>query len=79
MHTAGLALFLYAAAIANSHQALTAKAAVKLQAQTVTVTSPDPAPPHPLTPRTPPPERPPDSVLRAVLEVVKAAFVSHGH
>ena len=40
---------------------------------------PDPAPPHPLTPRTPPPERPPDSVLRAVLEVAKAAFVSHGH
>jgi hypothetical protein len=78
MHTAGLALFLYAAAIANSQQALVAKAPVTLQAQT-TVTSPDPAPPHALAPRVPPQERPPDSALRFVLEIAKAAFVSHGH
>ncbi|MEA2163043.1 MAG: hypothetical protein QOK37_1170 [Thermoanaerobaculia bacterium] len=75
MHSIGLALFLYAAT-ANSHQALTMNTAVIRQAD---VTSPDPAPPHPLTPRTPPVERPPDSVLRAVLEVAKAAFNSHGH
>ena len=80
MHAAGLALFLYAATMIvpqTQEAALTAPPAAI--AATQTVTSPDHAPPHPLTPRVPPVERPPDSLLRIVLEVAKVALQSHGH
>ncbi len=78
MLTIGLALFLYTAA-ANTQMPIALTHPPRVIAQAANVTSPDHAPPHPLEPRTPPPERPPESVLGFVLQVAKAALASHGH
>ena len=78
MLTVGLALFLYTA-VANVAPPIALTHPPSVVAQAANVASPDHAPPHPLEPRIPPPERPPDSVLRFVLQVAKAALASHGH
>lgn len=81
MHFAGLALFLYTATVIGPQtQQATLTAPPAVGAPTQSVTSPDPAPPHPLTPRVmPPPDGPAAAALRVALELAKAALRSHGH
>ena len=76
MLTAGLALFLYTAA-ANVHQPITLTHPPSVVAHGGDVTSPDHAPPHPLSPRVPLVEQAPKTFLGAALQAAKTAL-THG-
>jgi hypothetical protein len=74
MHAVGIALFLFATAVNVPYiqQAVFAPPPI---------ISPDPAPPHPIKPRVPPPERPSAAVsaARVALEIARSALRAHGH
>ena len=75
MLTVGLALFLYTAA-ANV-QPIALAHPPSMVAHAGGVTSPDHAPPHPLSPRIPLVEQAPKTFLGAVLQAAKTAL-THG-
>ena len=69
MHAVGIALFVFATAVNVPHipQAVFAPPPV---------VSPDPAPPHPIKPRVPPPEQPSAmaTAARVALEIARSAL-----
>jgi len=73
MLTVGLALFLYTAA-ANVQQPIALAHPPSVVAHAGGITSPDHAPPHPLSPRVPLVEQAPKTFLGAVLQAAKTAL-----